>query len=176
MTIGSMTANAAWLAECRAACKRIKAFAEPIAWQSKPSRPAAMVAVSGLADHAGLPIQGLMFRAEYETRKTHEYLSLGIFRYQPARNERDRGEQRRVLMVEVYPDWKRTHTDEDGDIYGPHIQLGDGDRGMYVARPVRCRLPDTDHLGWFLRLARHGRIAQSPHRFVTMEGPLFARP
>lgn len=135
-----------------------------------------MIAVSGLADASGLLIEGLTFRAEFESRKTHDYLSLGIFRYLPSRNERDRGEQRRVLMVEVYPDWKRSHTDEDGDIFGPHIQLGSGDRGMYVARPIRCRLPENRHFGWFLRLARHGRIAQSPHRFATMEGPLFARP
>lgn len=141
-----------WINECKEKCKKIKYVNEKFLWETKPSRSDFLVASSMLEDENKEIIPKLYLKGEYRllTKGRGEVYSVSLqYLLRPR-------ELRRVLMIEAYPCYFRSHRDSNGDIFGPHIHLGD-DRLEQVVKQLRASRDGLPFSHWAGRFVRHAR-------------------
>lgn len=156
-----------WLEKCRQRCKAIKTLAEPMDWAERPNHSGAFRANAGLLDATGVAIPGLYVQFEYSSRRFGDYAQYALF-------DKQDGATFRVLMIEAMPSHKRSHVEDDLEIYGSHILLGDPRAGSHVVRAIISSLSISDHIGWLSRFRRHARIQAGDYDLTPISGPLFA--
>lgn len=142
-----------WIDVCRDKCKKIKYIGGSFSWTQKPSRSSYLVANSELLDASRSTIPDLYLTGEYRLlRKGRgEIFSIALqFYWKP-------GELRRVFMIESYPSYMPSHRDQNGQIYGPHLHLGD-DRLEQVVRKLHASEDGLPFSYWARRFVRHARV------------------
>jgi hypothetical protein len=155
-----------WLDKCRQKCKAIKTLAEPMDWAERPNHSRAYRANASLLDASGVAIPGLYVQFEYQSRRYGEYAQYALF-------YKSDGSIFRVLMIEAIPAHKRSHVEDNLEIYGSHILLGDHRAGSHRVRAVKSSLVISDHIRWLSRFRRHARIRAGVHDLTPVSGPLF---
>lgn len=152
-----------WVVQCQAWCKDVKNLGEPVVWVEKPSRSNYLLATGKLVNSQGVTIPHLEFKGEYRIAKHGDIISYALM-YRHAK------QQRRVFMVEIYPQHIRSHVEEDGTtFFGPHLHLGDERLGQ-VSRVVIDRAGNTFSQWWLEKLRRHTRIRDTA--LGSLEGPM----
>ncbi len=155
-----------WIDECREKCRKIKFIASEFKWAEKPSRSSYLVASSDLLDENLATIKGLYLTGEYRAlrRGRGSIASIALqYYWQPS-------ELRRVFMIESYPSYMRSHRDEVvGQIYGPHLHLGDPRLGQ-VVKDLCSPGEDTPFSYWIKKFVRHAKV-YSNEGIGSIEGP-----
>lgn len=142
-----------WINECKEKCRKIKYVSEDFLWEKKPSRSDFLVASSALEDEGREIIPKLYLKGEYRhlSKGRGEVYSVSLqYWFKPR-------ELRRVLMIEAYPCYFRSHRDSKGDIFGPHIHLGD-ERLEQVVKQLRTSQDGLPFAHWAGRFVRHARV------------------
>lgn len=152
-----------WVAQCQTWCKDVKNLGEPVVWVEKPSRSNYLLATGSLINSQGATIPHLEFKGEYRIAKHGDIISYALM-YKHAT------QQRRVFMVEIYPQHIRSHVEADGTpFFGPHMHLGDERLGQ-VSKVVIDRAGNTFSQWWLEKLRRHTRIRDTV--LGSLEGPM----
>jgi len=151
-----------WIGQCRHWCQQAKFLADEIEWQHRDNRVRCHRGSSALLDESRVSIPGLMFEGEAEQRNFGLYQKYALM-------HRHGGSVHRVLMLEVYPSFKRSHVHDSREIYGPHIHLGDDRKGLqsHVVRQVLSNLDAASFAGWIERFRRHAHIRDLPGRALA---------
>lgn len=137
-------------------------------WAERPNHSGAFRANAGLLDAAGIAIPGLYVQFEYASRRYGDYAHYALF-------DRQEATSFRVLMIEAMPDHRRAHVEENLEIYGSHVLLGDPRAGSHRVRCIVSSLNISDHVGWLARFRRHARVWSGVHDLTPISGPLFAK-
>ncbi len=145
-----------WLDDCRAWCRKVKFVSEEIQWSERPNHSGWLKATSMVLDVNRVTIPRLLFSAEYKPGKMGERISYGLMYL-------EQREQRRVFMLEVYPEHERSHMEPGLVIFGPHIHLGD-ERLKQITRKVVSQLDGVNLQRWIERFRRHARILDNERR------------
>lgn len=148
-----------WLDQCRVWCKQAKFLAEELDWNERQNHAGALRGTSPLLDQNRVSIPGLVFEGELQRGNFGLYQKYAVM-------HRAAGRVHRVFTLEVYPFHKRSHRDESGEIFGPHLHLGD-DRieGLsHAVRRVLCNLDPSSLAGWIARFRRHTKISEDNDR------------
>lgn len=155
-----------WIDECRKKCKKVKYIEEDFIWQEKPSRSEYLVATSKLLDENHDPIPDLFLTGEYRPlRKGRgEIYTIALKFFISA------GEQRRVFMIESYPSYMTSHRDKNGEIFGPHLHLGD-DRIEQIVKQIFAREDGLPFSHWAKRFVRHARVHAPNSHDIDIPGP-----
>lgn len=142
-----------WLNECRALCARIKFIGEEVEWQPRINHAGSIAATAAVLDAGRAVIPGLQFHGEVQHRRYGPYQKYSLFASRG-------GKRLRVFMLEVMPEYVRSHVEQGLEIYGPHIQLGDERLEGISHRPraVIARLDPHSVNGWIRRFQRHARV------------------
>lgn len=143
-----------WIDDCRAHCKRIKHLGQEIDWVERPGRTGWLRATSVLLDTSMTSIPGLFLQGEYHPhRRGGEIFSLALMFTGGA-------ETRRVFMLEAYPSHVRSHMDDDREIFGAHIHLGDP-RNEQIVKDVKATMEALPLSRWVSRFKAHARVLNS---------------
>ncbi|UPG96334.1 hypothetical protein [Luteibacter aegosomatissinici] len=151
-----------WIEQCRIWCKQAKFLAEEIEWHPRDNRVRCHRGSSALLDASRTSIPGLTFEGEAERRGFGLYQKYAVMHRQGT-------QVHRVLMLEVYPHFKRSHVDLEKEIYGPHIHIGDERKPgqSHAVRQVLCNLDPSLLAGWIERFRRHATIRDIPGRSLA---------
>lgn len=143
----------AWLDECRDLCARMKYVGEEVEWRPRSNHAGSIAAQAVILDERRAVIPGLQFHGEVQHRRYGPYQKYGLL---AARG----GKRLRVFMLEVMPEYVRSHVEPGLEIYGPHIQIGEArvDDKSHKARPVITQLDPHSVNGWIRRFRRHARV------------------
>lgn len=143
-----------WLSQCRAVCQAAKYVGEEVNWAPRPNHAGAVAAHAAILDRYHVALPGLSFLGEIQQRAWGPYQKYSLM-------YRSGGVALRVFMLEVYPPHKRSHMSETGDVFGPHMHLGDerGTGSTQMVRPVKCRLDTASLVGWIGRFKRHSQVS-----------------
>ncbi|WP_311949301.1 hypothetical protein [Halomonas piscis] len=155
-----------WVNECRNKCKLIKHIGQDFIWQEKPNRANYLVASSNLLDNDHQVIPDLYLMGEYRPLKKGrgEIFTIALqFFIKP-------GELRRVFMLESYPSYIPSHRDKDGQIYGPHVHLGDH-RLEQVVKSLHAKEDGLPFSHWAQRFARHAKVYSGANTSGGIPGP-----
>lgn len=156
-----------WLDNCRAWCRAVKYLSDELDWAERPNHSGSLQATSAVLDANRATIPFLLFKGEYQSGRMGERISYGLM-------FRERKEQRRVFMIEVYPSHERSHQEPGKVIFGPHLHLGDP-RLEQIVREIKCSLDSVHLKRWVARFRRHAKIMDAGNRRLSppFAGDLF---